>query len=141
MFWLMVLISGILYRVPRGGGLGEGRSLEGSAIWAGVTGLGFALIFWSFWPLVIVPLLILGEAPGWSKWWPNRPDGGSMVRLSLRGCLLLNPLMGPIYFEMYHHREKLPSLPGLGGWSEWSELACGIVTATAYGVVLCFLLT
>ncbi len=141
MFWLMILISGLLYRIPRGGGLGDDHSFEGAAIWAGVTGIGFGLVFWSFWPLAIIPLLILGEAPAWSQWWPNRPDGGSIWKLSLRGCLLLNPLMGPIYFGLYSHRNKLPAWPGLNGWTEWAELFSGLVTASSYGVLLCFLLT
>lgn len=132
-----MIISTILYRIPRGGGLGEGRSFLGALIWAVVTGALAALWLWHWLPLACIPLLMLGEAPGWSKWWPNRPDGGNMLRLSLRGCLLLNPLMGPIYFWCYRNKTKLPKLGKLAsGWTEWAELASGFVTATMFHFIM-----
>ena len=143
MFWLVILISGLLYRIPRGGGLGEGRSFEGAAIWAGATGIGFGLVFWSFWPLAIIPLLMLGETQAKSNYWPSSP-GASVWKHSLQGCLLLNPLMGPIYYGWYHldQRFGLPTFSRyIDGYTAWAELNCGPVTALSYGVLLCFLLT
>lgn len=132
-----MIISTILYRIPRGGGLGEGRSFLGALIWALGTGVITALWLGHWLPLACIPLLMLGEAPGWSKWWPNQSDGGSVWRLSLRGCLLLNPLMGPIYFWCYQNKTKLPKLGKLAsGWTEWSELACGFVTAAMFNLLM-----
>lgn len=130
-----MIISTILYRIPRGGGLGEGRSTEGALIWAVATGALAALWLGHWLPLLGIPLLMAGEAPGWSKWWPNRPDGGNIWRLSLRGCLLLNPLMGYIYFWCYKNKTKLPKLGKLAsGWTEWSELGSGLVTAVMFNL-------
>lgn len=136
--WLRVILPGILYRVPRGGGLGDGRSTLAALIWATASGIANALWLQHWIPLVLIPLLMLGEAPGWSNWWPNNEEKIRnywlrMGALSLRGCLLLNPLMGPIYFGFYAKRDILrPIGKFLAGWTEYSELASGIVTAAAY---------
>lgn len=138
---MIQIISAILYRIPRGGGLGEGRSTMGALIWAGVTGILNA-VWLSHWvPLALIPVLMLGEAPGWSKWWPNntahvRNASARMWALNARGMLLLNPFMGFIYFWCYGHRNDLPRLGKLAsGWTEWAELACGFVTALAFSWV------
>lgn len=141
-----MFVSAVLYRIPRGGGLGEGRSFEGALIWASVTGLLSASMLWHWLPIACIPLLMLGEAPGWSKWWPNQPGGGNVWRLSLRGCLLLNPLMGPIYFWCYNNQDELPDFgEWADDWTEWSELACGFVTAAVFYLlmwwIVCSLLT
>jgi hypothetical protein len=138
---LTILISGTLYRIPRGGGLGPGKSFEGALIWA----LTSALLMWvtlsalNWWMIpVIVVLMMFGEAPGWSQWWPNSPTA-SKVRLSLRGMLLLNPLMGPIYFYFYEQRERLPLNSGFfDGWTGWSEIVSGMVTITGYLILFSF---
>lgn len=136
---LALVLSAILYRIPRGGGLGSGKSTEGALIWAGFTALSFVWIFGLPWwciPL-LVALLMLGEAPGWSKWWPNAP-GANIWRLSGRGLLLLNPLMGPIYFGAFRHREQLPRYGRfLDGWTAYAELLSGFVTACSYALLAC----
>lgn len=135
---LLIVLSGLLYRIPRGGvpiGWPEIPSALGAVLWAAPTALGLWLISGSPWALITFSMLVLGEAPGWSKWWPNRSDGGSMLKLSLRGCLLLNPLMGPVYFWFHERKYRLWSLPGLSGWTEWSELVCGLITAFSYSLL------
>lgn len=137
-----MIISTILYRIPRGGGLGEGRSTEGALIWSVVTA-GLCALWLGNWLVLLGAIaLMAGEAPGWSKWWPNRPDGGSMWRLSLRGCLLLNPLMGVIYFWCYRNETKLPKLGKLAsGWTEWAELMSGFVTASTFYLTMWMLVS
>lgn len=131
-----MIISAILYRIPRGGGLGHGRSFLGALIWATATGVLASLWLGHWLPLAGIPLLMMGEAPGWSKWWPSQSDGGNIYRLSLRGCLLLNPLMGVIYFWCYRNMTKLPNFGKLAsGWTEWAELGCGFVTALVFNLV------
>tara|TARA_B100000678_G_scaffold237062_1_gene206804 strand:+ start:25143 stop:25562 length:420 start_codon:yes stop_codon:yes gene_type:complete len=130
------MISAILYRIPRGGGLGEGRSFIGALIWSVVTSVLAALWLGHWFPLLGWPFLLAGEAPGWSKWWPNQPSGGNILRLSLRGCLLLNPLMGPIYFWCYRHKTKLPKFGKIAsGWTEWAELGSGFVTSAMFNLI------
>ena len=130
-----MIISTILYRIPRGGGLGEGRSTEGALIWAVVTAALCAYWLGSWYPLLGAPLLMAGEAPGWSKWWPNQP-GANIWRMSLRGCLLLNPFMGIIYFWCYRNETKLPKFGKLASvWTEWAELGCGLVTSMMFNLV------
>lgn len=131
---LAVLVSAVLYRMPRGGGLGVGKSTEGAMIWAGVSAGIFCAVLsvpWWFAPFIAV-LLMLGEAPGWSQWWPGAARA-SMWRLSLRGLLLLNPLMGPIYFGCHRYRSRLPVWGKfLDGWTSYAELLSGFVTACSY---------
>ena|GEM_PF-2494469 len=134
MIWLAIVVSAILYRMPRGGGLGVGKSTEGVLIWAGVSAGIFCAALsvpWWFAPIVAA-LLMLGEAPGWSQWWPGAARA-SLLRLSLRGLLLLNPLMGPIYFGCHRYRSRLPVWGKfLDGWTSYAELMCGFVTACSY---------
>lgn len=139
MAFIAIFLSALLYRMPRGGGLGPGHSFVGALIWATGSAVLIAIALHSWLPLLSLIPLMLGEAPGWSRWWPNSAEA-SIWRLSLRGCLLLNPLMGPIYFTAYGHRNKLPVAGRfLDGWTAWSELACGMVTASAYVIVLSFM--
>lgn len=136
MIYLAILLSAIMYRMPRGGGLGEGRSSLGSAIWALLTGVLFAVSLNTWYGLLVGPLLFLGDAPGWSRWWPTGKNP-SVIYLSLRGLLLLNPFMGVIYFGFHRWRHKLPRYGRfIDGWTAYSELACGLVTATAWALVL-----
>lgn len=152
---LSILLSAILYRVPRGGpdaegwrqvfGFGGFGSFWAGVIWAVGTAVPMVLILglpWWVIPAVVV-FLVLAEMPQWADYWPNRPDGGSFWKLTFRGTYLLNPLMGVIYFGLYHIRRYVPDwdiVPGLAflrGWTAWAELLSGLVTAT----VLAFLLT
>jgi len=141
----IIILSGILYRVPRGTGLSfispkltvipKGCEL----IWSLLTAGGLSSAFQEPLLLLITPLMIAGEAPGWSKWWPNN-NGGNMKRLNMRGLLLLNPLMGNIYFWTYHNQSKLPKIKFLSGWTEFAELLCGFVTAFSYTLVSYYLI-
>lgn len=143
MLWaLAILISAFLYRIPRGGpsGLAIG-SFGGALIWAVGSSGAFAVAAGSWWPMVLIVGMLAGESPGWSRWWPNRLDGGNIWKLSLRGCLLANPAMGLIYFGFFRARAMLPTMPYLSGWTEWSELACGLVTASAYAALVAAVMT
>jgi len=135
----IVLISAILYRTPRGGGLKEGMSFEGSLIWAVATCIMWAIFYSSWIPLLGWPLLMLAEAPGWSHLWPNQANGGNKNKLNWRGSILLNPIMGEIYFKMYElqNENKLPLFKRfLKGWTEWAEILSGLVTSTSFGLIL-----
>jgi len=157
---VLVLLSIPLYRIPRGGpdpvvwlrwtdGIYNGSSALGALVWSSALGAGVWLqldLSW-YWLAGFVAYLMLAEAFGWSDWWPNRPNGGSLEKLSLRGVPLFNPLMGVIYFAAYRHENSLPKYGEfLTGWTAWAELASGAVTAIvvqcvvfallAYGVVV-----
>ncbi|MAH44111.1 hypothetical protein CL614_10420 [archaeon] len=140
---LAILISGLLFRVPRGGpskevwedhfGFGGFGSTGGALIWAAFTACSLSYIFGLHWVYYILftATLMLMEMPGWSQWWPNRPDGGSFLRLTLRGCLILNPLMGLFYFGFYKIRDRLPTSGFfIEGWTSYAEILSGIVTAS-----------
>lgn len=143
-YLLAILLSALLYRWPRGTGLGlpDGHWLSrapksAELPWA----LGSALLFWwatgTPWSMAVAPLLLMGEAPGWSDWWPNNETvepryWTRMLKLSLRGCLLLNPLMGPIDFAV-------DALPTPGDKRIVGELLSGAVTAAAYLALLTYL--
>lgn len=141
LLFLAILVSGALYRIPRGGGLGEGRSFEGSLIWA----LCSAFMIWAiidavnWWMIPVITIMMMaGEAPGWSQHWPDKPTG-SKWKLSLRGTLLLNPLMGPIYFYFWDVRSDLPIYNRFfDGWTGWSEIVSGLVTMTSYVILFSF---
>lgn len=137
LFYLFaVLFSAVLYRWPRGGGPVDCGSFIGSFVWAFGTSVAITWSSGNLWALVLLLPLMLGEAPGWSRWWPNRLDGGSLTMLSLRGCLLLNPLMGVFYFGFFKVRARLPTVGlFLDGWTAYAELASGFVTALSYAAL------
>ena len=124
---LATLLSALLYRIPRGGlwGTYEIKSSIGAAIWsigsACMIGWVLEAPYWSW--AFVAAFLTVAERPGWSTWWPNNTTA-SMWKLSLRGALLLNPLMGPIYFLAYKYRDRYKM-----GWTELAELLSGYVTA------------
>lgn len=126
---LMVIVSTILYRIPRGGlwGNHEIKSSIGAGIWSVISAIaiGWSMgVFWGYW-IAMAVYLTIAERPGWSDWWPNN-NGGNLWRLNLRGLLLLNPIMGNIYFLCYKHREKYSKHLG---WTELAEMVSGFVTA------------
>lgn len=140
---LFILLSATLYRIPRGGpdghvwkrwvGFEPGSTLS-SAVWAISTGLFLALIT-SPWALLFIPILFLGEAPGYMKY--VKLDGVDSWRMNLRGCLLLNPFMGFIYAGC--QKVTWPRFGNLmDGWTAYAELFCGIVTATSVLSVMKF---
>lgn len=153
-----IILSAFLYRVPRGTGLPKSWrkvSKAHEAIWAAGTAVLLAWTTGNSWALVTAPLLMAGEAMRWSRWWPNHvtKETGianfeahhwrSMVKLSLRGCLLLNPFMGPIYYGAYVMQSRIPAaswafVPSRG-WTEVSEYASGMITASAWSLVWYFI--
>lgn len=132
---LVIIMSTVLYRWPRGGGLGEGMTTIARLLWAVPTALGFTAITGDWWTMLAALTLWAGIAPKWSLWWPNRPDGGDHFKLNLRGCLLLNPIMGNIYFECYSMRLDIKKKLKLE-WTELAELISGFVTALMYALVV-----
>lgn len=132
-YLICIISSAILYRIPRGTGFND-SSFLGSLIWASITSvLSYIVVRYDPWliPLVITFLMAM-ESFGWSKWWPNNeecePDYYKrMFKLSLRGSLLLNPLMGPIYFLTYRK---------FSNWTAVAEVASGAVTMTNLLLVL-----
>jgi hypothetical protein len=145
-----ILLSGFLYRVPRGGpdlhwwhkyfGYGLG-SAGGSIVWAGITTLLLYLVItMPIWvPLVVFAALMLGESIGYMRWVSD--EKVDVLPLTLRGLLLLNPFMGVIYYTAHKYRDSLPVFPAIfDGWTAWAELACGFCVAIGYIVVLSLLL-
>lgn len=135
-----ILLSGLLYRVPRGGpdlewwhryfkyGLG---SAGGSWAWATIS----ALLFWIVlgFPIWIIPILIVllvaGESVGYMKWVSD--EKVDVLPLSIRGLILFNPLMGIIYYLCHKNKDAWPNYPAIfDGWTAWAELFCGFSTAT-----------
>jgi len=166
---LAIELSAALYRVPRGGPSREvwaaylpawamrvWGSTVASGIWAGVS--AFALTWATGAPWWLVPIvaiaLFAGEAPGYPK--PGYGSAGVAVGpMTRRGLLLLNPLMGVLYWAFWRiahdgpgessgRLKRIVCLPGtefpfLDGWSAWAEWFCGRVTAASYVVVLIML--
>ena len=144
---LAIGLSGLLYRIPRGGpdawwwvqslGIGE---VHGARVWAAVSGLLLSAAAGLWWAAPAVALLLwLGEKPGYMHL--IRPAGtGSTVRVlpfTLRGLLLLNPLMGAIYWACHRWRARLPVYGVvIDGWTAWAELLCGLVTAAAWWALI-----
>jgi hypothetical protein len=145
---IVILASATLYRIPRGGpdtatwlrwtsGRFDGSSFIGSAIWALATAAMLAGLFQTWWLIALAPLLMIAEAPSWSDYWPNNDERFKsywlrLGLLTLRGCLLFNPLMGVIYFGLYAVRQRLPRRGEfLDGWTAYGELLSGAVTAAA----------
>lgn len=139
---LAIILSTILYRVPRGG--------PGSAVWR--RWAGFALgsrvgaSVWALWTagsltyLAGLPwwvalagfvYLTLAEMPGYMQWVAG--DRIDVRPLTLRGLFLFNPLMGVIYEFCRRHAKKWPTYgPVMDGWTAYAELACGLVTASVF---------
>ena len=143
LFLVYVCCAAILFRIPRGTGLGFLNlpfvvPKGGELLWAVAIGVFLAWQFHTPWALIVVPLLLAGEAPSWSSWWPNRNDGGNLMRLNIRGLLLLNPVMGYVYFWTYTRRYGIckPRNFVLDGWTAYAELLNGFVTAGVYYIVI-----
>jgi hypothetical protein len=145
MICLAILVSAILYRVPRGGpdgrvwkdwiGFAPG-SRVGASVWAlwtaGTLTLLAGLPLWAI--PVVFALLTLAEMPGYMQWVSS--DKVDVKRLTLRGCLLLNPLMGLIYEGCRRYAKGWPiRQPILDGWTAYAELMCGLVTASSYALI------
>lgn len=123
-----LIVAALLYRWPRGTGLPFPKG--GELVWAlGTSSLLYAATL-DPWGWAFAPLLFAGEAPGWSRWWPNNETiepryWVRMAKLSARGCLVFNPLMGPIDFAMHELGPRLK-----GDIRAYGELMSGAVTVT-----------
>lgn len=144
---LAIILSAILYRIPRGGpgrdwwehhfGFGFG-SLWGTAAWAGGSAL---LIGWASgaplwaWAALAAWLCIADRAMPYMRWVSD--DGVNVPALTLRGLLYGNPLMGVIYEGARRNRDRLPRFGAvIDGFTAWAELACGLVVAIVWCGVL-----
>jgi len=146
MIYAAILISAILYRVPRGGpdgdvwkrwiGFAPGSRLSAS-VWAALTAVMLVYASGAPWwmTVVVFTTLSLGEMPGYMQWVAG--DKVDVKRLTLRGLLLLNPLMGVIYEGCRRYAKGWPiRQPILDGWTAYAEVACGLVTATSFAALL-----
>lgn len=138
MIYLAILISALLYRVPRGGPSGFlPSSALGSGIWAVASGLMLAYATGVWWPvgIAVALLMFLGEMPGYMK--HVSETSVDMRRLTLRGLLLLNPLMGVIYEGARRYTKGWPTFGRwIDGWTAYAEVACGLVTASVFALAL-----
>lgn len=143
---LAILLSGLLYRIPRGGP--DGRwwrqtlgvaEIHGARVWAIGSGLLLAAAAGLWWAAPAVALILwLAEKPRYMLWVsPPR-----VLPLTVRGLLFLNPLMGAIYALCYRWRDRLPVCGVvLDGWTAWSELACGLAIAATWLLLLTWVAT
>ena len=135
---LAILISAILYRVPRGGPSGFlPSSVLGAAIWAGLSaGLFVGLLNGPLWLVgVVFAAMMFGEMKDYMQWVSETHV--DVKRLTLRGCLLLNPFMGVIYEGCRRYAKGWPRWGRwIDGWTAYAELGCGLVTACSYAAVI-----
>ena len=145
MIYLAILISALLYRVPRGGpdglwwkrhlGFAPGSRLSAS-VWAALTAVMLVYATGAPWWMAVVVFvtLSLAEMPGYMK--HVSETSVDVRRLTLRGLLLLNPLMGVIYEGCRRYAKGWPiRQPILDGWTAYAELMCGLVTAASYALI------
>ncbi len=138
LYVLAIVLGGILYRIPRGGPDREWWDKRGliiisrlnEEIWALSVATFTALALGNPWPLVGAPVLWLGERPGYMH---HLRDGGVDVwKMNLRGVLLLNPLLGSIYWFWNKYKPTIFWSPYMDGWTAWAELVSGFITAGVY---------
>lgn len=143
---LAILLSALLCRCPRGGpggdvwkrwiGFAPGSQAAG-IVWA--LGSSAAIVLANSAPAwLIAPFFLamwLGEMlANYMRY--VREDGVDVLRASLRGLLLLNPLLGPIYWLAHRFKTRLPNRgPLLDGWTAYAEPAWGLVTAISYTLI------
>ena len=135
---LIVLISAVLYRVPRGTKFPWWGSYQsataGRVIYAFTTAF---MIEPSLWGLVIAAWLWLAVVIVESKDadygpQPEARKGSSFWKLEIWGWVTLVPLFGVINYATYGLRDKLPRLhKHLTGWSEYAELGNGALRAAS----------
>jgi hypothetical protein len=146
MIYATILISAVLYRVPRGGpdgdvwkrwiGFAPGSRLSAS-VWTAWTAGSLAYLTGLPWWVALLAFiyLTLAEMPGYMQWVSD--DRVDVRRLTLRGCLLLNPLMGVIYEGCRRYAKGWPiRQPILDGWTAYAELMCGLGTAASFAALL-----
>lgn len=146
MIFFAVLLSAILYRIPRGGpdedvwkrwiGFAPGSRLSTSVWAAGTAGSMVLTLGLPWWVAVIAFVyLTLAEMQGYMKWVSE--DYVDVRAMTLRGLLLLNPLMGVIYEGCRLYGKRLPiKQPFIDGWTAYAELFCGLATACGVAFVL-----
>lgn len=144
---IVILISGVMYRIPRGGPDGhvwkswigfEPGSFLSALVWATCTSLG-TLLAAGYAVTLTLPMFLLAlvffagylaiaEASGYGNSWSETHV--NVRKLTIRGIPLLNPLMGFWYWLFWKVRP--PRIFGhlLAGWTAWAELFNGLTTAT-----------
>ena len=140
---LAILLSGLLYRIPRGGpdgwwwedsiGIAE---VHGARVWAIGSGVLLSVAAGIWWTAPIVALLLwLVEKPAYMH--AITANGVRILPFTLRGLLFLNPLMGLIYWACHRWRDRLPVYGVvMDGWTAWAELLCGLAVAAAWFTIL-----
>lgn len=103
---LIILISAVLYRYPRGTKL-WGSNLWGRGVYATVSGFmiepslwGFAVTAWLWLAVVILESKDADYGPQ-----PEARKGSSFWKLEIWGWLTLVPLFGAVNYGMYRVRE------------------------------------
>jgi len=149
MIYLAILISAATYRCPRGGPDGDAwkrwigfapGSRVGASVWAAWTAGSLAYLTGLPWWVALLAFiyLTLAEMPGYMQWVSD--DRVDVRRLTLRGCLLLNPLMGVIYEGCRRYAKGWPiRQPIIDGWTAYAEIFCGLVTAVGCAIVIVIL--
>ena len=138
---LVILLSGILYRTPRGGGpLAVPSTQLARFLWAAPTAAGLAWIVQDYWPLLYIPLMMAGVTMVTGRWWPGDPNASEKVG-NIRGLFVLNPFQGTIYFWCAKQNCMKKNLfKWRGAWmfdgsNSWGELFTGLGSATAYSAI------
>ena len=143
---LALLISAILYRVPRGGpdghvwkrwiGFAPG-SRVGASVWAGVTALVLVFVTGTPWWCAPIVFLWLSYAESSAYMHLVSETSVDVKGLTKRGLILFNPLMGVIYEAARRYTKRWPLKPPLvDGWTAYAELGCGLATAIGTLIVL-----
>lgn len=96
-----------------------------------------------YWVGAAMLYLWLAEKPGWSDWWPNDGDAtddpDDILKLTLRGLLLLNPFMGLYEHALFYNKHRLPlNNAFFDGWHGWAEILSGATTAVVLAAILKF---
>lgn len=145
LLFIAALVSALLCRCPRGGpggdvwkrwiGFAPGSTVA-ALTWAVVSAVLIVLAAGA--PLWLIPAfalaMFLGELVPYMR---GVSEAGVKVwYVSLCGCALLNPLMGPIYWLAYRYKARLTNRgPLLDGWTAYAEFGWGLITAVSYSLI------
>ena len=146
MVYLAILISAILYRVPRGGpdgdvwkrwiGFAPGSRLS-TSIWAAWTAGSLVYLIGLPWWVALVGFGYLSYAESRAYMHMVAEHEVDIAGLTKRGLILLNPAMGWIYEFMRRYAKRWPIWqPLIDGWTVYAEVACGLVTAGMFALIL-----
>jgi hypothetical protein len=140
---LFIIISGLLYRMPRGTQF-MGSSTLGRVIWAAPTAIFAPVIFWDYYLIELaacflylwLAVIFVEKADADYGPQPEARKETSLFMMTLKGCLLFNPFLGLVNIAFYAVRDRLKPLTSwLTGWSEYAELTNGLITALSFFVL------